>query len=167
MMQRIYFLMAFTFLMVGKASAATVLQEYKAWTAHVHGTGSEKVCFATSIPKKMLPTNVNRGQVVFYVTIWPADDIRNEPSVSIGYKFKKDNDSRPTVTIGSDEFTMFSDGDKAFVSGKEDEQRLVALIKSGDRMVVSGVSERGTKTTDTYSLAGSTAAIDRINKECK
>jgi hypothetical protein len=37
----------------------------------------------------------------------------------------------------------------------------------GAAMVVVGTSERGTKTTDTYSLKGFTAAYGAISKACK
>ena len=37
----------------------------------------------------------------------------------------------------------------------------------GARLVVKGTSSRGTKTTDTYSLKGFSAAFKAIGKACK
>ena len=41
-----------------------------------------------------------------------------------------------------------------------------AMIR-GARLVVKGTSSRGTKTTDTYSLKGFSAAFKAIGKACK
>ena len=43
----------------------------------------------------------------------------------------------------------------------------MAAMKGGKAMVVKGTSSRGTLTTDTYSLAGFTAAYAAIGKACK
>ena len=40
-------------------------------------------------------------------------------------------------------------------------------MKLGTKMVVKGVSMRGTNTTDTYSLKGFIAAYKAMNKICK
>jgi hypothetical protein len=40
-------------------------------------------------------------------------------------------------------------------------------MKRGSKMTVVGVSSRGTKTTDTYSLAGFTKAKNLMDKTCK
>ena len=44
---------------------------------------------------------------------------------------------------------------------------MVALMKSGDRMIVDGVSAKGTKTKDTYSLKGFTGAYKAISAKCR
>jgi hypothetical protein len=43
---------------------------------------------------------------------------------------------------------------------------VTAAMRDGKQMVVKGVSSRGTKTTDTYSLAGVSQAYDAINEAC-
>ena len=43
----------------------------------------------------------------------------------------------------------------------------VEAMKRGTEMVVRGISSRGTRTTDTYSLSGVTAAMNEIDKACK
>jgi hypothetical protein len=48
----------------------------------------------------------------------------------------------------------------------DDEPGFVAALKKGSKLVVHGTSSRGTKTTDTYSLSGVTAAMDAIDKAC-
>ena len=42
----------------------------------------------------------------------------------------------------------------------------MAALKAGTTLVVRGTSQRGTNTTDTYSLRGVTAAMTEIDKAC-
>ena len=43
---------------------------------------------------------------------------------------------------------------------------LVNAMKRGNELVFKGTSERGTLTTDSYSLKGVTAAMKAIDKAC-
>ena len=64
-----------------------------------------------------------------------------------------------SVDIDGQKFTMFTKKDGAWMANPAEERKLVAAMKAGREMVVSGVSARGTQTTYTYSLSGVTAAI--------
>ena len=48
-----------------------------------------------------------------------------------------------------------------------DLKEMVAAMKRGSRMVVHGVSSRGTNTKDTYSLNGFASAYRAISNKCK
>jgi hypothetical protein len=39
-------------------------------------------------------------------------------------------------------------------------------MRNGSAMVIKGTSNRGTTTTDTYSLSGTSQAYEAINKAC-
>ena len=56
--------------------------------------------------------------------------------------------------------------DSAWASTSEGDQKLIKAMKAGSTMVVVGYSSRDTKTTDTYSLSGFTAAYNAISKAC-
>ena len=71
------------------------------------------------------------------------------------------------VTIKKKKFQLFTDGDSAWVRKNKVEKALVKAMRSGVNMVVRGVSSRGTKTKDTYSLAGITSALKAIGKACR
>jgi hypothetical protein len=43
---------------------------------------------------------------------------------------------------------------------------ITEAIKTGSSMVVKGTSSRGTVTTDTFSLSGSSKAYEAISTEC-
>lgn len=140
-----------------------LLQKYTDWAAYTSGS-SPKVCFAVSQPKSSTPKNVRRGPIYFYVTHYPADTVNGEISVKMGYPFAPGG--KVTVTIGNNKFELFTKDEGAFVEKTEDEAKLVDAMKAGSSMRVQGRSARGTNTSDTYSLSGSTDALERISKEC-
>ena len=61
---------------------------------------------------------------------------------------------------------MFTQADSAWLLSKDDEPKLLAAMKGGKSMVVAAQSRRGNKTTYSYSLAGVTAAADKMQAEC-
>ena len=145
------------------AQEVKLLQKYNDWAAYM-SEGSPKVCFAVSQPRDSSPKNVRRGPIYFYVSHYPSDKITGEISVKMGYPLEAG--SKVTVTIGNDKFELFTKDEGAFLEKPEDEAKLIGALKAGSSMSVQGRSARGTNTTDTYSLSGTTDAIDRITKEC-
>ena len=69
-------------------------------------------------------------------------------------------------SIPDDPATSITDSEAAWLASMDDESGFVASLKKGTKLVVKGTSGRGTQTTDTYSLAGVTAAMDAIDKAC-
>ena len=145
------------------AQEVKLLQKYNNWSTYT-ADNSGKVCFAVSQPNSSTPKNVRRGPIYFYVSHYPADKVTGEISVKMGYPFPPGG--KVTVTIGNDKFELFTKDEGAFVEKTEDEAKLVEALKSGSSMQIKGRSARGTNTSDTYSLSGSTDALDRLAKEC-
>ena len=58
-------------------------------------------------------------------------------------------------------------GRVAWTISEEEDARLIKFMKLGNEMIVRGISSRGTKTIDTYSLKGFSAAFTAIRKVCK
>ena len=98
------------------------------------------------------------------ITHRPADKTRDVVSVVAGYSYKADSDVR--VDIDGKNHTLFTHGERAWARDSATDRRLVDAMRSGRKMVVRGTSERGTATTDTYSLSGFTAAHQAITKAC-
>ncbi|MEM9026912.1 MAG: invasion associated locus B family protein [Pseudomonadota bacterium] len=134
---------------------------FKDWKTFEHRGAPGDICFATSQPKETEPTGVSRESAYFYVSAWPSDGVKSEVSLKLGYAIK--SDSTVTVEIGNARFSLFSKGDKAFVSDPNEELKLVNAMKRGSFMTVTATSDSGTQTKDTYSLLGVTAAINAIN----
>ncbi len=95
----------------------------------------------------------------------PWDKRINEVSFAAGYSFKKD--SVVQIRIGGQRFTLFTDGSSAWSRSAKDDKEIVGAMKRGVTMIVRGISSRGTRTTDTYSLQGFTKAYQAIGKACK
>ena len=85
--------------------------------------------------------------------------------VIAGYRYKPQSDV--SLTIDGKTFKLFTIEDRAYAESEEDDGRIITLMKRGLRMTVVGISSRGTKTTDTYSLSGFTKTKAVIDKACK
>ena len=62
---------------------------------------------------------------------------------------------------------MFTHDDTAWARDAASDSAMVKAMIRGNTMVIRGTSNRGTVTTDTYSLSGFTAAHNAINKACR
>lgn len=144
-----------------------LLQTYGDWGAYVGLSGGNKVCFALAQPtsSQTNPPNRPRDPAYLIVTSRPADSVRNEVSVIIGYPFKPSSEA--TVDIGSTRFSMQTQTDNAWVKDPAEEARMVDTMRRSADLVVRGTSGRGTQTTDRYSLKGLGQALDRVGQECR
>ncbi len=156
------------FLFSTQVSAATpqVLGEYGDWTAYVYKDGRGSVCYMVSKPKKDEGKYSKRGDIYAVVTHRPAEKSFDVVNFDAGYTFK--NGAPFTVKIGHNTVTsFFTDGEKAWTLDGDTDKKMVNLMKGGERMIVDGVSSKGTKTKDTYSLKGFTGAYKAISAKCK
>jgi hypothetical protein len=139
------------------------LKKFNDWSAYKQTVDKSLLCFAVSQPKEMQPKDSDRN-AYFYVSFWPADGVKGEPSVLMGFESAKG--SPPSIAIGNDKFQTFVTGDKAFVASPAEELKLIEAMKKGNVMVVTGKSADGKTTSDSYSLSGITAALDFVAKNC-
>lgn len=141
------------------------IDEFNDWSAYSYKAGGGQVCYVVSQPKDSEPKNVRRDKVFFLVQHRPKDKVSSEVSTIIGYKFK--SGSMAQIDIDGNELTLFTNGDGAWAESGSVDRKIVAAMKAGKSMVVTGTSSRGTKTTDRYSLSGITAAMNKIDSICK
>ena len=147
-------------------SLPTELGVYGDWTAYSYKEGKNTVCYMASTPKKDEGNYKKRGDIYAVVTHRPADKTYNVVNFVAGYDYKKN--SNVTVKIGTTTFhNLFTSGDNAWAPDAKTDKKLVDAMKRGQRMIVEGTSSRGTKTKDTYSLAGFTNAYRAISAKCK
>src|SRR6516164_3696768 len=73
----------------------TLLGQYGDWGAYTASPGGNKVCFALAKPKttKTEPEGRKRDPSYVFVSTRPADKVKNEVSVIIGYPFKTNSDA--------------------------------------------------------------------------
>ncbi|MCP1336610.1 invasion associated locus B family protein [Futiania mangrovi] len=153
-------------LIAGQAAAAgpELLGNFRDWTAFAMTDGGQKTCWMATKPVEALPDNVRRGDIYLMVTHRPGQSVKNEVSVITGYTYEPG--SSVTATVGTDNWSLFTQGDGAWLRDAVEEQRLVEAMKRGANIRVKGRSNRGTDTTDTYSLIGFTAAHKTISEAC-
>ncbi len=144
-----------------------LLGQYGDWGAYFATPSGRKVCFSIAKPKASLtnPAGRKRDQAYVFVSTRPAENVRNEVSVIIGYPFKPSSDA--TAEIGTDKFAMYTLNDGAWIKNVAEETRMVDAMRKGSDLTVKGMSGHGTESTDTYSLKGLSQAVDRASQECK
>jgi hypothetical protein len=147
-------------------SEPTLVGQFGDWGAYTAAPGGKKVCFALSKPKSQHASkdDVKRDQAYIFVATRPAEKVKEEVSVIVGYPLNPKDDA--TAQIGSATFLMFGQNDGAWIKNAAEEPQLVDAMRKGAELVVKGKSTRGTETTDTYSLKGITEALERVLKEC-
>jgi invasion protein IalB len=151
-----------------QAQGPSPVGTFNAWSAYVSNDAGGKTCFAATQPQnsKYSRPIAKRGDAFFMITSIPSKNIRNEASTIVGFAFKAGSDV--TVDVDGQKFKMFFNDTTAETSWAvpDQEAELVAAMKKGSKMAVSSVSGRGTEVTDNYSLAGITAALNAVAKEC-
>ena len=145
----------------------TLLGQYADWGAYTASPAGRKICFALAKPKlsKTEPAGRSRDQSYMFVSSRPAENVKNEVSVIIGYPFKSSSDA--TAEVGSTRFAMYTQNDGAWIKNVTEEARTADAMRKGPHLTVKGTSGRGTQSTDQYSLKGLAQALDRLDQECR
>ena len=146
------------------AQGANKLGAYGNWSLNATPDAANKTCFAATSPTAKEPAGANRAPVVLYISAWPKEGVKSEISLKLGYKIK--GDVPVVVTIGAATYQLFSKDDRAFVADPTQELKLLDEMKKGSKLQVQATSERGTATTDTYSLAGLSQALKALAQSC-
>ena len=149
------------------SASAVLLGQFGDWGAYKATPDGKPVCFALSKPTSAVtdPAGRNRDPSYAFVSTRPAEKVKNEVSVIVGYPQKPGHDA--SATIGSASYVMYTQNDGAWVKNAAEEAQMVAAMRRGSELVIKSESTRGTKTTDTYSLKGISDALDKVAEECK
>ena len=111
------------------------------------------------------PPSRPRDPAYLFVSTRPAEKVKEEISVIIGYPFKSNSDA--TIEVGATNFALYTQNDGAWIKNAAEEARMLEAMRKGADLTVKGESGRGTKTTDMFSLKGIAQALDRAAQECK
>lgn len=137
------------------------------WSVFVDGNPQQ--CWGVSQPKNTVnskdgkPVEVRRGDILLFITY--NKGTAGVVSFMGGYPFAKD--STVTMDIGGTKFDLFTDGEGAWAGSPEEDAKIIAALKAGSDVKLTAASGRGTKTEDTFSLMGFTAATEEAEKRCK
>lgn len=136
----------------------------------VFSVNEPQECFIASAPTNTVAkrngkkVSARRGEIRFYVTSRPGDNVRDEVAFTGGYPYK--DGSTVTIEIGNDGFELFTDGEWAWPASADEDRKIIASMRRGAKAIISGVSARGTTTVDTFSLIGFTAALEESATQC-
>ncbi len=142
------------------------------WSVYV--ADSPKECFIVSKPtdwsaqRDGQAVTVNRGDIRFYISIIPGEQITSEPSFLAGYPLRQD--APVEMKIKDTTISLYPNAD---ISAEyawprpADDAGLIAAMRGGAEALVVGTSARGTITTDTFSLIGFTAAYEKAKEMCR
>jgi invasion protein IalB len=150
-----------------KDEKADQLGQFGDWGAYKANQNGKTVCFAFSKPTSAVvePKGRSRDPSYAFVSTRPAEKVKNEVSVVVGYPQKQGADA--TVTVGNAKYVFYTQNDGAWVKNAAEEPKLVEAMRKGSDFVVKSESTHGTKTTDTYSLKGFAEALAKVAEACK
>ena len=146
---------------------AVLLGQFGDWGAYKATPGGKKVCFALSKPTSAAtePAGRNRDASYAFVSTRPAEKVKNEVSVIVGFPQKPGHDA--AAAIGSANYVLYTQNDGAWVKNAAEEAQMIATMRKSGQLVVKSESARNTKSIDTYSLKGLGEALDKVAEECK
>jgi len=140
------------------------LGKFKNWESFALSQEGNKICFAQSIPILRAPKKMRRDPSRLFVSFRPAQDIKNEVSVTNGYEFELK--TPVTAKSGKKSYDLFSEGRFAWIVDNGDEVKLIKTMKKASRLMIIGNNDKGDQTTDHYSMMGFTKAYNTAKKVC-
>lgn len=147
--------------------SAVLLGQFGDWGAYRAMPGGKKVCFALAKPSSATtePANKKRDPSYAFISTRPAEKVKNEVSVIVGYPQKANYDA--SAAVSGTNYVMYTQNDGAWVKNSADEAKMVTAMRNGGDLVVKSESGKNTKSIDTYSLKGLAQALDKVAEECK
>ncbi len=151
------------------AQKAERVKSFGAWHAHVYEIAGRKVCFISARARKRMPKTLKRRFVGAYVASWsaaPGKKARDrEVSVRLGYPLQAGNSV--SLLIDGRRFSLFAEGENAFVGKRAQEKQVLAAMGRGRKMLVEARTADGQNIRDSYSLKGSGKALKFLRTICK
>ncbi len=146
------------------AQSATKLGQHNAWGTYSYAQNNGKVCYVLTVPTDKQPPTLDHGDMFFFVSQKPGQNVSFEPQFIAGYTFKEN--SKVQVKVGDKTFSMFTRGKSAWMENAAEEPALIAAMRNGADMQVTATSGRGNPTKYAFSLKGISAALQSI-QNCK
>ena len=146
-------------------AGAQDLGKFTDWRAHRFTEEGARVCTMWTQPKEAEGKYTRRGEIFALVSHRPAENRVGIVSFEMGYPFATGKELAVSVD-GGRIIRLPASGSLVWHDSPEVNRGLVREMRIGLRMVATGHSKRGTKTVDTYSLRGFTAAYKAISRAC-
>ncbi|WP_117193180.1 invasion associated locus B family protein [Rhizobium terrae] len=136
----------------------SMVRMFNDWGLYSYNTGGSRHCYVLTVPKQAMPANVSHGDNYFLVAPDPSG-AGYYPQAIMGYDLQ--SGSRMTVTIDDQTFIMMPKGNSGWTEEASSDAAMIDAMKAGSGMTLQATSQRGTKTSYTFSLSGITAALNQ------
>ncbi len=143
---------------------ASLLTSYGDWGVYTAQTGRSKICYALSQPKDRLPKNVNRDPAYLFVSFRPAENVKNEVALVLGFTAKENGPAE--AAVGNASYALLTKSANAWLKNPAEEGQAIATMARSGTVTVKTQSVRGSSLTDRYSLNGFSKALEHARKEC-
>jgi hypothetical protein len=136
------------------------------WLAYVDQEDGKPVCYMAAKPTASEGTYKARGDVFITITHRPARHTWNEVSIVAGYQYKQDSGVAVAVDKGKP-WDFFSNADRAWSRDAATDKAVIKAMARGKTVTVKGTSNRGTPTTDVFTITGFGKAYKAISAACR
>ena len=164
------------------------------WNVFVGQAGKGRICYTLAQPKSREPASLKRDPGYAFISDRPAEGVRNEVSFIMGFDVSGGTDAdaqsaakpdskpagkaskaeakpkkpipAPVAVVDQAAFDLLPKGSNLWVKNAARESALIAEMKKGVKLEIKASSLKGNASTDSYSLAGFSQAMDRLQKEC-
>lgn len=143
------------------AQSVQIIDEYRDWAAYSTSDGTGPLCFAMSKAKSVEPVPDGYTQAYLYLTHRASRNITNEINLVAGFEFAPDQPA--TLTVGGQDFELFTQQDAAWLRDTSKSDTLAGAIRAGSTLTITGTTSRGIRVEETFSLSGATAASRAIS----
>jgi hypothetical protein len=143
---------------------AALVATFNDWGVYTAQTGRSKICYALSQPKDRLPKNLSRDPAYLFVSFRPAENVRNEVALVLGFAARENGPAE--AAIGSASYALLTKASNAWLKNPAEEGQAIGTMARASSVTVKAQSARGNQLTDRYSLSGFGQALERARKEC-
>jgi hypothetical protein len=165
----------------GAAAKPLLVASFGDWGVYQTQAAKGRVCYTLAQPKDRAPADLKRDPAYAFISDRPGEGVRNEISFIMGFDVanppddaaaaapdskKKPAGKEATAIVGDQSFELLAKSANLWVKNAAKESQLVGEMRKAAKLQVKATSKRGNTTTDTYSLAGFSQALDRVQKDC-
>lgn len=144
---------------------ALELGKFNDWGAYSTQGAKGKICYALAQPRSREPSGLKRDPGYLFISSRPGEGVQGEVSFILGFPLKE-GAADATASAGAESFELITKGENAWVANAAREPQFVDAMRKTGKLIVKAPSKKGNATTDTYSLAGLSQALERVRKEC-
>lgn len=143
---------------------SSLVASFGDWGVYTAQAGRSKICYALSQPKDRLPKNLSRDPAYLFVSFRPAENVRNEVALVLGFAARENGPAE--AAIGTASYALLTKATNAWLKNPAEEGQAIGTMSKASSVTVKAQSARGNQLTDRYSLNGFGPALERARREC-